>query len=282
MGLTTEKCLLALLLAIASSPILSQEGKFSFIDELIKDKDLFRAVTQLKEGEYRHRHRHQNQHKGLLFGLKLLRLYVENNEFELADTLNDRLKARYKHYKSKDHLLAKAEILYLTGSSLESQKTIAKRARIKGPKIPQISKVLKIPSKVIYLSHFHLKGPHVLEGEDRAIWKAQVHERKKSKALAMALSIIPGFGQMYIGNFQSGLPSLVINILALGTSFLAFKRGEKTLGQISGLVGLSFYASNFYATSLLTDRYNASLEDRFRHDLNKKYKVTFKIFDIRY
>ena len=253
---------LALLSICCTSSIYALEKyEYGLINEMIADGDLFRAVTKLKETEYRNR----PSTKGLSLGLKIVKLCIENNEFDLADVTNDKMIEEYRQYLKNDYLLRKAEILYLSGSATTSQ-TITSAMGSTGSS-----------STVAYLSGYRLKGDDSLTLEDR-LSHSKYMAKKKSKSLAIALSIVPGVGQMYVENVSSGLSSLFLNLFAIGISVLAFQNNETALGISSGIVGASFYAANFYAAAILADRHNTSIENNFNEHLIKKYRSTLKVF----
>ena len=253
--------LVLLFICYTSNLYAIEKYEYGLIDEMIADGDMFRAVTKLKEMEYRDR----PSAKGLSLGLKIVKLCAENNEFDLADATNDKMVEKYNQYLKSDYLIRKAEILYLSGNSTASQ-TITSSMGSTGSS-----------STVAYLSGYSLKGNLRLSLEDRLI-HSKYMAKKKSKPLAIAISVVPGIGQMYVENMSSGLSSLFLNIFAIGISILAFQNNEIALGISSGIVGASFYATNFYAAAMLADRHNTSIENNFQQHLIKKYRSTLKVF----
>ncbi len=93
--------------------------------------------------------------------------------------------------------------------------------------------------------------------------------KRKSRSLAGLLSVIPGLGYVYTGNYQTGIASLIVNGLLIWGTHNSFRKGNKGVGFVLGFFGFGFYSGNIYGSINSAARYNeqkkADFLEGFRH-----------------
>jgi len=92
--------------------------------------------------------------------------------------------------------------------------------------------------------------------------------KRKSRSVAGLLSVIPGLGYVYTGNYQTGIASLIVNSLLIWGTYDSFSKGNKGAGFVLGFLGLGFYSGNIYGSINSASNYNerqkADFLDGFR------------------
>lgn len=90
--------------------------------------------------------------------------------------------------------------------------------------------------------------------------------KRKSKSVAMVLSIIPGGGYIYTRQPKNALTALIINGILGYASYTSFKNRDYGLGIIMSALTLSFYTGNIIGSGNSAKLHNDSSE---RNLLNK-------------
>ena len=86
----------------------------------------------------------------------------------------------------------------------------------------------------------------------------------KSPALALALGLVPGLGQVYAGRALAGLGSFLLNGFLIGTTAFAVHRHEYALSVFAGGISVAFYAGGLYAGYEAARRVNEREEESLR------------------
>lgn len=93
----------------------------------------------------------------------------------------------------------------------------------------------------------------------------------KSSALACALSIFPGGGYAYLGQWKSALASLLV-IGALGYSaYTSFDSRNYGVGALCSVIGVSFYFGNIFGAGRSARRVNSMAYSRAADELRHIY-----------
>lgn len=95
----------------------------------------------------------------------------------------------------------------------------------------------------------------------------------KSPAIAGALSLIPGLGQIYAGRMGDGLFAMAVETILAGTAVYAFVTGNYPVSYLAGFGGVVFYAGNIYSAVNLANRQNAEQNADFVKNLIQKYRL---------
>lgn len=96
------------------------------------------------------------------------------------------------------------------------------------------------------------------------------HLPRKNPALAGALSILPGAGQLYCGRYQDALSAFIVNVGLFWASYEAFDNDLNVLGGLLAVTGLGFYAGNIYSAVSSAHKYNRSQGERFVEQLKQQ------------
>jgi len=96
---------------------------------------------------------------------------------------------------------------------------------------------------------------------------------RKSPALAGALSIVPGGGQLYCERYQDALIAFLLNGALIWAAYEAFDDDNNPLGALLTLVELGFYAGNIYGAVGSAHKYNRGKTEQFIENLKKHTKI---------
>lgn len=99
----------------------------------------------------------------------------------------------------------------------------------------------------------------------------------RSPAFAGILStVLPGAGYAYTGNYQTGIFSLALNALLLGSAFELHRNNFKFTGTFIFIVGFGWYIGNIYGSYTSAVKYNESIRQVYIDEALKKFDYLMK------
>lgn len=241
--------------SLASAQNTEARGKESFqdrlIEELIQMGDSFRALTLLKEEEFRYR----GTAVGFLKGKRILGLYLQAKEYDFASTWLDKMMRSYPFLrKNYPDSLLKAELSYLYGNYLQTTQLMAPLPSAQREPVYTFASAAMDPEKAhVDLKECQTEPCHQL---DQKLQDFQKNTSPKSPGLALALGVVPGMGQVYAGATWGGITSFLLNAVLISTTVYAATHGETAFAIVDGVVAAGFYSSSIYAGYEATRRYN--------------------------
>ena len=93
----------------------------------------------------------------------------------------------------------------------------------------------------------------------------------KSPAIAGILAVVPGLGYLYDGYKQTALSAFVVNSLFIWGTIEAFRRDNKSLGTMLGVLSFGWYTGNIYGSVISAERRNMKL----KNDLLLQFDIGF-------
>ena len=96
---------------------------------------------------------------------------------------------------------------------------------------------------------------------------------RKSPALAGALSIVPGAGQLYCHRYEDALIALLVNVGLFWSAYDAYDKEQYGLGSLLTFVGLGFYAGNIYGAVTDAHKYNQLRMQEYKDRLKLDYLI---------
>jgi len=255
---------LVLLILFSITIRTSHAASDGFIQDLLDSGDQFRALTILKEKEFRFR----GTENGFDASRKILGLYIEANEFDHTESWLDRMHKHYKPMqKQYSRPLLKGELAYLYRNYPHSLSFLRKVDPDKREPAFSFSSVLDNPMRDNALNPKKCKGTPCTKLN--AFLKDYKDEGDKSPTLALFLGLIPGMGQIYGGLFWGGIASFLVNGLIVTATTFAAINDEKVLASVTGVLGVGFYFSSIYAGYETTRRYNDVRLNNFRDKVHE-------------
>lgn len=101
----------------------------------------------------------------------------------------------------------------------------------------------------------------------------EAHLPRKDPALSGFLSIVPGGGFAYCGEYRNALISFLVNGLLIFATAESFSDDNVALGSLLGVVTFGFYAGNIYGGVNSAQKYNRHVENKFINRLRQNLKV---------
>ncbi|MBR9981693.1 MAG: tetratricopeptide repeat protein [Desulfatitalea sp.] len=86
---------------------------------------------------------------------------------------------------------------------------------------------------------------------------------RKSPALAGALSVVPGAGQLYNGRYQDALSAFMVNVGLFWAAYESFDNDLNALGGLLAVAGIGFYTGNIYSAISSAHKHNQAWNERF-------------------
>lgn len=108
------------------------------------------------------------------------------------------------------------------------------------------------------LTHFDASDPALARLAKRRLATAD-----KPPALAAALSIVPGGGQLYLGRPSDALNALLFTSLTGLVAAYYFQRDHAVLGTAAAALSFSFWGGSVYGAAVEAQRMNRQTESRF-------------------
>jgi TM2 domain-containing membrane protein YozV len=234
----------------------------AFVQELLAEQDAFRAVSILKETEFTLRQTDPIQ--GLGCSRLLLGIFLTHQEFDAADAQLNALLAHYKPFFSdpQQTALLRAQMAYLFGNPLEVKNRLQPTLPT-GAFTTQSSELLTFSALKSHPFE-SLDSPSVppcLTAPCQELQTIVTSQQAmlKSETLGLALSLLPGFGQIYAGRTLSGIASFVLNSVLFGITAYAYSRNERAFAYLSTVGTAGIYLGNLYAGYETTRRANEDI-----------------------
>jgi TM2 domain-containing membrane protein YozV len=252
-----------------SFSVYSQSKTLQFADELMGESDYNRAMTVLKEAEYVHR----GTKEGFLAQKKIISLHFRSNDFELLDLNVSKLRTNYGQFFKLDEMEIKSEVSFFLKNYdvafiqiLKSQSELEKKYLFrsfssKNDKLPKCDS--NLCNQISNLEIEMKTNP------------------PKSPAIAAALGIIPGMGQIYAGHTASGITTFILTGFFAATTVIALNGHEDAFALASGAVGTVFYLSSIYAGHETAKLRNESFIKGQQKKL-RDLQVSFKLIDLAF
>jgi TolA-binding protein len=89
-------------------------------------------------------------------------------------------------------------------------------------------------------------------------------------ALAGALSILPGAGQLYCNRYEDALIAFAVNVGLFWAAHDAFDQDQYALGGVLGFIGMGFYAGNIYGAVGDAHKFNQNGQRQFGEMLQRR------------
>jgi hypothetical protein len=80
------------------------------------------------------------------------------------------------------------------------------------------------------------------------VHKGQYLSQKSPLIAGVSSALIPGSGYIYLGKYQTGLSSLLVNSLLIGTTYELQKKGYRFTSGLSFLLAFGWYVGNIYGS----------------------------------
>ncbi|MBT8339817.1 MAG: hypothetical protein HKP58_07795 [Desulfatitalea sp.] len=95
----------------------------------------------------------------------------------------------------------------------------------------------------------------------------------KRPALAGALSVLPGAGQMYCGRYEDALAAFMVNGALAWAAYEAFDHDLNALGGILAITGLGFYLGNIYSAVSSAHKFNRAQQEGFSKNVQRQWVI---------
>ena len=131
-------------------------------------------------------------------------------------------------------------------------------------------------------------GRYRIDDLDRSL--SRHHEiPRKNPALAGALSIVPGAGQLYCERPHDALVAFLLNTGLIWAAWESFDHGQEAAGTLFSVAGLGFYSGNIYSAVNSAHKYNRSQTRTFIENLRQNTRIGLSpgpdkglLFSLRY
>ncbi len=224
------------------------------MQELIENGDGFRALTRLKEREFQNR----GTPLGHACAREILKLYIENKEYQWADEWLDRL-AQQEHLSAPLAEQLKSELAFVFGNYPEASARAEGETFSSKTRLVYAAEVLEKPGIAATRSCNEPVCQELAKLREAPEW-----QQRKSPTLALVWGILPGGGQIYVGRTAAGFTSLVVNSLLIWLTVYAVQQDERALSWLTGVTAAGLYTGSLYAGYESALRHNEQLDARFR------------------
>ncbi|MCX8015520.1 MAG: hypothetical protein N2748_05820 [candidate division WOR-3 bacterium] len=243
-------------------------------DSLYQRGDYFNAITEYQRYLFFSAHAQQNDTLIYLVQKKLFLSYLNNNEFEKADTLLNALESKNQSIdnkfrqqlaqgflKEKQYIKAKIKLIDWQARSLADNQ-----------QINYLLGFIALQEKDITTAEKYFKAAQ----DSFLIRKIYLIKNLRYKNVTLSQifsSIIPGSGEIYAGNIKLGFLSLLANSLSLYGTIYTYKKKQ----YLDSAILFSFFFTRFYNGSRNNARdfsikHNEILYQRHLDDIEKYLK----------
>ncbi|OGP30192.1 MAG: hypothetical protein A2073_05215, partial [Deltaproteobacteria bacterium GWC2_42_11] len=125
-----------------------------------------------------------------------------------------------------------------------------------------------------------IKPKNILDKHLSLEAEALSNEMKKSEALpkkspetaGLLAAVLPGSGHFYVGRYRDGTVAFLLNAAFIWGAVSSFQRDNYAVGGILTFFEIGWYTGNIYSAVGAAHKYNRWEENRFRDDIEKKFK----------
>ena len=96
--------------------------------------------------------------------------------------------------------------------------------------------------------------------------------RKSPQTAGLLAAVLPGSGHFYLGRYKDGTTAFLLNFSFIWGAVASFQQGNYAVGGILTFFEVGWYTGNIYSAVGAAHKYNKWEEDRFRDDIEKKFK----------
>lgn len=96
--------------------------------------------------------------------------------------------------------------------------------------------------------------------------------RKSPQTAGLLAAILPGSGHFYLGRYKDGTVAFLLNASFIWGAVASFQQNNYAVGGILTFFEVGWYTGNIYSAVGAAQKYNKWEEDRFRDDIEKKFK----------
>lgn len=104
------------------------------------------------------------------------------------------------------------------------------------------------------------------------IKKGEVIPKKSPRTAGLLAAILPGAGHFYLGRQKDGTVAFLLNASFIWGAVASFQQNNYAVAGILTFFEVGWYTGNIYSAVGAAHKYNKWEEDRFRDDIEKKFK----------
>ena len=272
-----KHCLIIFLLLGVSSAY-ADDAELRFAESLFQERDYYRAITEYKRFLFLN----PESPKAGWVRFRIGESYLEGGKLDAARfAFEDLLKTQKDPRLRRWAFLAMARAFYKRGMLKQSAGVLDQLIpKLEDPDLEGYALYLsgcarlKIGAAEKAKSVFESVGAdHQLA--ERAGWLAAQMERmqdlpEKSPVLAGMLSIVPGLGHIYLGEYAVAFTAFCWNGLFGFATYDAFQRGYWGVGALLAALELLWYSGTIYGAVSGAHRYNRDARLNFYDELEER------------
>jgi tetratricopeptide (TPR) repeat protein len=109
-------------------------------------------------------------------------------------------------------------------------------------------------------------------------------KKKKSPAIAGAVSLVPGMGFLYCERYRDAAISFLLNAALIMAAHESFDNGNEALGGVISFVEAGFYSGNIYGSISSAHKYNRNQRQHTLESLEQdlKHPATLPFFTVTF
>jgi len=260
----------------ASAGDASPDASLHFAEHLFAERDYYRAITEYK----RYLFTEPGSPRASWVRFRIGEAYLEGGKLDAAGNIFAELARSYPGTRlGYWALLARARAFYLQGRLMQAWGVLDDLSldgtsdELRGVALYLkgcVQLKAETPDKA-RRSFLSIAATHKLA--DRAGLLAARTQKfsnlpSKSPVLAGLLSLVPGLGHAYLGEYSIALTAFMWNGLFGFAAYDAFSRGYYGLGTLAATLELLWYSGTIYGAVSGAERYNRDARMNFLDDLD--------------
>jgi len=272
--------MLAVVIQLASLPVGAQDAdrieSLRFAEHLFEERDFYRAITEYK----RYLFAQPDSSRAPWVRFRIAEAYLEGGKLDAAGNIFAELARKTPGTRLGNWaILARARAFYLQGRLMQAWGVLddislaGTSDEMRGVKFYLkgcVQLKAESPAKA-QRSFLSIAAVHPL-AERASLLAARAQEALdlplKSPVLAGLLSIVPGLGHVYLGEYSVALTAFMWNGLFGYAAYDAISRGYYGLGALAATLELLWYSGTIYGAVSGAERYNRDARMNFLDDLD--------------
>lgn len=264
------------------SLVTSEEKQYNFAMNLFNEGEYYRAITEWKRFIYFFPNSEMIDDAALFIG----KSYLMGKEYNIAIENFRKFRDSFSYSDLIPECLYSIGIGYLKKEEYHMARDFFEKVKREYPDSIWVEKSIIMNSWSYAKEGDFSKASSEINGErisdekfgllakefSSEIEKGEMITKKSPRTAGLLAAILPGSGHFYLGRYKDGTVALLLNASFIWGAVASFQQNNYAVGGILTFFEIGWYTGNIYSAVGAAYKYNRWEENRFRDDIEKKFK----------
>lgn len=264
------------------SLVTSEEKQYNFAMNLFNEGEYYRAITEWMRFIYFFPNNEMIDDAALFIG----KSYLMGKEYNIAIENFRKFRDSFSYSDLIPECLYSIGIGYLKKEEYHMARDFFEKVKREYPNSIWVEKSIIMNSWSYAKEGDFSKASSEINGErisdekfgllakefSSEIEKGEMITKKSPRTAGLLAAILPGSGHFYLGRYKDGTVAFLLNASFIWGAVASFQQNNYAVGGILTFFEIGWYTGNIYSAVGAAYKYNKWEENRFRDDIEKKFK----------